>query len=72
MFARAEVGLSKNTVAVALSLLRESGLVTFTQARGNDGEFGAGRYVIVLPGDVFTVAAPSPGTAPSAPSTLTS
>jgi Winged helix-turn-helix DNA-binding len=51
-----EVGLSKNTVARALSMLRESGLVTFMQTRGNDGEFGAGRYVIALPANVLTVA----------------
>jgi DNA-binding IclR family transcriptional regulator len=53
-----EVGLSKNTVARALSMLRESGLVTFTQSRGNDGEFNAGRYVIALPANVLTIAAP--------------
>jgi DNA-binding transcriptional ArsR family regulator len=53
-----EVGLSKNTVARALSVLRECGLVTFTQTRGNDGAFSAGRYVIALPADVFTAAAP--------------
>jgi Bacterial regulatory proteins, gntR family len=53
-----EVGLSKNTVARALSLLRSCGLVMFTQSRGNDGEFGAGRYVIALPAHVLTIAAP--------------
>jgi DNA-binding IclR family transcriptional regulator len=53
-----EVGLSKNTVARALNSLRECGLLTFTQTRGNDGEFEAGRYVIALPANVITVAAP--------------
>ncbi len=56
-----EVGLSKNTVARALSTLRESGFVTFTQTRAGDGVFGPGRYVIALPPDVFTVAAPTKG-----------
>ena len=54
-----EVGLAKNTVARALSMLRECGLVTFTQTRADDGAFSAGRYVIVLPADVFTIAAPT-------------
>jgi len=53
-----EVGLSKNTVARALSMLRESGLMTFTQTRAGDGEFSTGRYVAAVPADVFTVAAP--------------
>ena len=39
-----EVGLSKNTVARALSTFRESGFVTSTQTRAGDGVFGAGRY----------------------------
>jgi hypothetical protein len=54
-----EVGLAKNTVARALSMLRECGLVTFTQTRAGDGVFGTGRYVIALPADVFTTAAPT-------------
>jgi hypothetical protein len=53
-----EVGLAKNTVARALSVLSGCGLVAFTQTRAGDGLFGAGRYVIALPADVFTVAAP--------------
>ena len=32
--------------------------MTFTQTRGNGGVFGAGRYVVGLPADVFTIAAP--------------
>ncbi len=51
-----EVGLAKTTVARALTKLRECGLVTFTQTRASDGAFGAGRYVIALPPDVFTIA----------------
>ena len=54
-----EVGLSKNTVARALSTLRESGFVTFTQTRAGDGVFGPGRYVIALPPDVLAVSAPT-------------
>jgi DNA-binding transcriptional ArsR family regulator len=54
-----EVGLAKNTVARALSVLRGCGLVTFTQTRADDGAFSAGRYAIVLPADVFTIAAPT-------------
>jgi DNA-binding transcriptional MocR family regulator len=54
-----EVGLSKNTVARALGMLREAGLVTFTQTRADDGAFSAGRYAIVLPAGAFTFAAPT-------------
>ena len=53
-----EVGLAKNTAARALSVLRDYGLVMFTQTRDDDGLFSAGRYVIALPDDVFTVVAP--------------
>jgi DNA-binding IclR family transcriptional regulator len=54
----AEVGLAKNTVARALIVLRECGLVTFTQTRAGDGAFSVGRYLIALPTAVFTIAAP--------------
>jgi hypothetical protein len=51
-----ELGLAKTTIARALTMLRECGLVTFTQTRASDGAFSAGRYVVALPPDVFTVA----------------
>jgi hypothetical protein len=51
-----ELGLAKNTVARALTILRECDLVAFTQTRASDGAFSAGRYVIALPPDVFTIA----------------
>jgi hypothetical protein len=34
-------------------------LAAFTQTRGSDGAFSAGRYVIALPANVFTIAAPT-------------
>jgi DNA-binding transcriptional MocR family regulator len=53
-----ELGLARNTIARALTELRECGFVTFTQARASDGVFSAGRYVIALPPDVFAIATP--------------
>src|SRR5580765_695422 len=49
--------VEEHTVARALSFLCECGWVTFTQTRGNDGAFSAGRYVIALLADVSTVVA---------------
>jgi DNA-binding transcriptional MocR family regulator len=55
-----ELGLAKDTVARAVRVLREVGLLSHTQGRGNAGVFEPGRYVISLPNDVFTSCAVIP------------
>jgi hypothetical protein len=49
-----ELGLAKDTVARAVRVLREVGVLGHKQGRGNAGAFEPGRYVISLPNDVFT------------------
>ena len=52
----AELGLAKNTVARALLVSREAGVLMFTQTRASDGSFAAGRYLVELSPNVLTVA----------------
>jgi DNA-binding transcriptional MocR family regulator len=48
-----ELGLAKDTVARAVRVLREVGVLDQTHGRGNAGAFEPGRYIINLPNDVF-------------------
>jgi DNA-binding transcriptional ArsR family regulator len=48
----AELGLSKDTVARALSRLRRAGLVTLSQPRSAEGVFAGGSYEIAVPDSI--------------------
>jgi DNA-binding transcriptional MocR family regulator len=50
------LGMSKDTVARALSRLRAAGLVSARQARGSAGTFAVGSYRLHLPESVALVA----------------
>jgi DNA-binding transcriptional ArsR family regulator len=47
-----ELGLSKDTVARALSRLRRAGLVSLSQSRSADGVFAGGNYEIAVPDSI--------------------
>ena len=71
------LGMSKDTVARALTRLRVSGLVSAHQSRGSTGTFATGSYQLHLPAcvalddvsDTTAITAPSPRRARTAPST---
>jgi DNA-binding transcriptional ArsR family regulator len=60
----AHLGLSKDTVARALTRLRQSRLVEVAQDRTDVGTFGSGRYLITVPAGITL---PDFATAPSRP-----
>ena len=55
----AHLGMSKDTVAHALSRLRAAGLVSAQQARGSAGTFAVGSYRLHLPESVALNDAPA-------------
>jgi len=48
-----ELGLANDTVARALRRLASASLVVHEADRESSGRFGAGRYVLTVPSDVF-------------------
>jgi DNA-binding transcriptional MocR family regulator len=52
----ATLGLSKDTVARAITRLRATGVVVAVQSRASSGAFDAGVYRIVVPSDVLAIA----------------
>jgi DNA-binding transcriptional MocR family regulator len=52
-----ELRIANDTVARALRRLADSGLVVHEADRESSGRFGAGRYVLTLPPNVFVDAA---------------
>jgi DNA-binding transcriptional MocR family regulator len=52
----AALGLSKDTVARAITRLRATGVVVAMQSRASSGAFDAGVYRIVVPSDVLPIA----------------
>jgi predicted ArsR family transcriptional regulator len=54
-----ELGLANDTVARALRRLADASLVVHESDRASTGRFGAGRYVLTVPSDVFVDAGAS-------------
>ena len=52
------LGLAKGTIARALLVLRRAGILTPTQAGAVNGAFARGRYVVAVPSNALTLAAP--------------
>jgi DNA-binding IclR family transcriptional regulator len=52
----ADLGLAKDTVARALRVLRDVGLISHDQHRADAGTFDPGRYAFSLPSGVVTAA----------------
>ena len=61
----ARLGMSKDTVARAVSRLRAAGLVSARQARGSTGTFAVGSYHLHLPESVGLDDAAAASAAPS-------
>ena len=58
------LGLSKDTIARALTRLRAAGLITACQSRSDSGVFAAGSYLLTVPSSITitdaTPTAPAP------------
>ena len=61
------LGLAHGTIARALLVLRRDGILTPTQARAVNGAVARGRYVVAVPSNALTLAAPRHTSAPARP-----